>query len=113
MATKSKAAEFLEANGWHMTSRKKQGCMWIVRWSKPGHIGGCSQGQAVQYERANQKWIEQNKAAAGVPWKVDFDSACRKNFKRLTVEELLAVGAWSDFLVRGGSDPRKDVSDAK
>jgi hypothetical protein len=39
-------------------------------------------------------------------WKELFDSACRKNFNRLTVEELLAVGAWSDFMVRGGPDPR-------
>lgn len=35
-----------------------------------------------------------------------FASACRKNFKRLTVEELLAWGAWSDFMARGGPDPR-------
>lgn len=36
-----------------------------------------------------------------------FRSACQKNFKHLTVEELLAVGAWSDFIARGGPDPRE------
>lgn len=45
---------------------------------------------------ATRKWID------------DFKSACRKNFKRLTLEELLAVGAWSDFMIRGGPDPRKN-----
>jgi len=41
-------------------------------------------------------------------WSEDFRRACEKSFKRLTVEELLAVGAWSDFLARGGPDPRKE-----
>lgn len=35
-------------------------------------------------------------------------SACRKNFRRLTVEEFLVVGAWSDFMARGGPDPREE-----
>lgn len=41
-------------------------------------------------------------------WDEYFRRACRKNFKRLTAEEFLAVGAWSDFLARGGPDPRKE-----
>jgi len=39
-----------------------------------------------------------------------FRLACRKNFKRLTPEEFLAVGAWSDFIARGGPDPRIERS---
>lgn len=39
-------------------------------------------------------------------WNELFRRACQKNFKRLTVEEFIAVGAWSDFMVRGGPDPR-------
>jgi hypothetical protein len=59
----SQAAEFLESQGWHMTSRKKQGCMWIVRWCKPGtEWRGCSQGQAYLIARAEKKWREQEKS---------------------------------------------------
>ena len=66
MANISKAAEFLEREGWIMTSRKKQGCMWIVRWSLPGKWNGCSQEQALQIARQDRKYRAQQQAKTEV-----------------------------------------------
>lgn len=61
MATKR--AEFLLAEGWYLSSRKKQGCMIIERWSKPvAGWHGCSQEQAYQVARDSKKWRESQRA---------------------------------------------------
>jgi hypothetical protein len=55
----SMQADFLEREGWVMTTRKKQGCMWIVRWSKPGtNWAGCNQSQAYRIARDDKKYRE-------------------------------------------------------
>lgn len=57
-------AEFLLAEGWYLSSRKKQGCMIIERWSKPGtDWQRVSQGTAYQVARDSKKWREAQKGS--------------------------------------------------
>lgn len=54
--------QFLMNEGWVLSQRKKQGCMWIVRWSLPGtEWQRVNQGTAYRVARDSKKWREQHK----------------------------------------------------
>jgi hypothetical protein len=49
----------LAKHGWTCVERKKNGCVWIVRWYD--HLQGqiCNQGQAVDIQRGRNRTIKE------------------------------------------------------